>query len=169
VRHFELIDQTHDRAGFDCGVEALNIYLRQMARQHTERGISRTYVLVESDATLPKPIMGYFTLNICQMPSEGLPEFLGRFPREVAGIKLGRLAVASRWQRQGIGKTLLIQSMRKALGVFDSVGGIGLFVDAKDDEAKTYYEQFGFVSLPAPLQLFLPMPTVKQIVDQLPD
>jgi hypothetical protein len=33
--------------------------------------------------------------------------------------------------------------MRKALGVFDSVGGIGLFVDAKDGEAKNYYEQFG--------------------------
>ena len=27
--------------------------------------------------------------------------------------------------------------------VFESAGGLGLFVDAKDDAARTYYERFG--------------------------
>ncbi len=49
-------------------------------------------------------------------------------------------------QRQGIGKTLLVAAMGKFIEIFNSAGGIGLFVDAKDQDAKRYYEQFGFVS-----------------------
>ncbi len=38
---------------------------------------------------------------------------------------------------------------------------IGLFVDAKDNHTKEYYEQFGFISLNGnPLVLFLPIKTL---------
>ena len=38
---------------------------------------------------------------------------------------------------------------------------IGLFVDAKDDDAKKFYEKFEFISLPEnPLKLFLPLDTL---------
>ena len=66
----------------------------------------------------------------------------------MSGIRLGRLAAAREHQRQGIGKTLLIAAMGKFLEIFNTAGGIGLFVDAKDQDAKRYYEQFGFVPLP---------------------
>ena len=159
----ELFSRAHDRDGFDCGSEPLNTYLRQTARQHTERGISRTFVLVDEAATEPKPIVGYFTLNICQLRAEQLPaEVARRLPREVAGVKLGRLAVSKTRQRQGLGKLLLVAAMKKFVEVFDSAGGIGLFVDAKGNEAKAYYERFGFVSLPdTPLLLFLPLQTIR--------
>jgi GNAT superfamily N-acetyltransferase len=160
----ELLSRAHDREGFDCGNEPLNTYLRQTARQHTERGISRTFVLVEETAAEPKAVAGYFTLNICQLRAEQLPaEVARRLPRDVAGVKLGRLAVAKTRQRQGLGKLLLVSAMKKFAEIFDSVGGIGLFVDAKDNEAKAYYERFGFVSLPDnPLLLFLPLQTIRE-------
>ena len=159
----ELLSRAHDRDGFDCGSEPLNTYLRQTARQHTERGLSRTFVLVDEAAAEPKPIAGYFTLNICQLRAEQLPaEVARRLPREVAGVKLGRLAVSKTRQRQGLGKLLLVAAMKKFVEVFDSAGGIGLFVDAKGNEAKAYYERFGFVSLPdTPLLLFLPLQTIR--------
>ncbi|MBN1960961.1 MAG: hypothetical protein JW841_08440 [Deltaproteobacteria bacterium] len=48
------------------------------------------------------------------------------------------------------------------LEIFNKAGGIGLFVAAKDQEAKRYYEQFGFISLPSDeLQLFLPVTTIQ--------
>jgi GNAT superfamily N-acetyltransferase len=160
----ELLSQAHDRAGFECGSEPLNTYLKQTARQHTERGISRTFVLVEESAHEPKQIAGYFTLNICQLRAEQLPpEVARRLPREVAGVKLGRLAIAKDRQRQGLGKLLLIAAMKRFIEVFDSAGGIGLFVDAKDHAAKAYYERFGFVPLPDnPLLLFLPLQTIRE-------
>ncbi len=160
----ELLSRRHDRDGFDCGHEPLNAYLRQMARQHSERGISRTFVLVEEKAEAPTPILGFCTVNICQLKAEQLPaETARKLPREVPGLKLGRLAVAQGRHGQGLGKLLLIAAMQKVLEVFESAGGIGLFVEAKDEVAKAFYEHFGFVSLPDnPLQLFLPLQTIRE-------
>jgi len=168
VNRIELLSRVHDREHFDCGSAALNMYLKQIARQHTERGISRTFVLVEDNAVVPKEILGFFTLNICQIKTEYLsPDLARKFPKEIAGIKLGRLAVAKYRQRQGIGKTLLVAAMEKVQEVFRSAGGIGLFVDAKDEAAKAYYEGFGFVPLPFnPLQLFLPLDSIQQALSQ---
>ena len=86
-----------------------------------------------------------------------------KLPRDVSGVRLGRLAVARQYQRQGMGKTLLVAAMGKFIEIFNMAGGIGLFVDAKDQEAKRYYEQFGFVSLPSDeLELFLPVKTIQE-------
>ena len=164
MHKIELLAKSHDRDGFDCGSEPLNLFLKQTARQHAERGISRTFVLVDEDASVPKPIVGFFSLNLSQIKSESLsPAEARKLPREVSGIRLGRLAVAKACQRQGIGKILLAAAMEKFLEIFNTAGGIGLFVDAKDEEAKRYYEQFGFVALPSDeLELFLPVKTIQE-------
>jgi ribosomal protein S18 acetylase RimI-like enzyme len=164
VRKIELLAKFHDREGFDCGSEPLNSFLKQTARQHAARGISRTFVLVEENSSGPKPVLGFFTLNLCQIKSGTLPaENAKRLPRDASGIRLGRLAVARAYQRQGVGKTLLAAAMGKFMEIFNTAGGIGLFVDAKDHEAKRYYEQFGFVSLPSnELELFLPVKTIQE-------
>lgn len=169
MRKIEPLSKAHDRERFDCGHEALNSFLRHTARQHAERGISKTFVLVEEDAPDPKAILGFFSLNICQIKSEALPTAEAkRLPRDVAGIRLGRLAVAKTLQRRGIGKTLLVAAMQKVLEIFDTAGGIGLFVDAKDHDGARYYEQFGFVPLPSnELQLFLPLRTIRNALDDL--
>ena len=164
MRKIESLSKSHDRDGFDCGSELLNLFLKQTARQHSARGISRTFVLVDEEASEPKPILGFFSLNLCQLKAESLsPDEARKLPRDVSGIRLGRLAVAKEYQRQGLGKTLLIAAMEKVIGIFNTAGGIGLFVDAKDQQAKRYYEQFGFASMPSnELELFLPMKTIQE-------
>lgn len=164
MRKIELLAKSHDRDGFDCGSQPLNLFLKQTARQHAARGISRTFVLVEEGAPEPKPVLGFFSLNLCQIKSESLPaEEAKKLPRDVAGIRLGRLAVAKELQGRGIGKTLLVAAMGKFMEIFNTAGGIGLFVDAKDHDAKRYYEQFGFVCLPSSeLELFLPAKTIQE-------
>jgi ribosomal protein S18 acetylase RimI-like enzyme len=166
VRKIALLAKSHDREGFDCGSEPLNLFLKQTARQHADRGISRTFVLVDEDAAAPKPILGFFSLNICQLKSESLtPDEAKKMPRHVAGVRLGRLAVAKTNQRQWIGKILIIAAMEKFMAIFNTAGGIGLFVDAKDLQAKHYYEQFGFISMPSnELELFLPVKTIEDVL-----
>ncbi|HEY3857033.1 MAG TPA: GNAT family N-acetyltransferase [Verrucomicrobiae bacterium] len=168
MHKIELLAKSHDRDGFDCGSEPLNLFLKQTARQHAERGISRTFVLVDENAANPKPILGFFSLNICQIKSETLtPINAKNLPRNVSGVRLGRLAVAKAFQRQGIGKILLVVAMEKFVEIFNRAGGIGLFVDAKDQAAKRYYEQFGFVSMPSnELELFLPIKTIHEALAQ---
>ena len=167
MHKIELLSRAHDREGFDCGSEPLNTYFRQTARQHTERGISRTFVLVDEGAREPKAVLGFFTLNLCQLRAEQLPaELAHKLSREVAGLKLGRLAIAADRQRQGLGRILLVAAMERVLEVFKSAGGIGLFVDAKDEAARAYYERFGFEALPDnPLQLFLPLASVRKALE----
>ena len=112
MHKIELLTKSHDRDGFDCGSEPLNLFLKQTARQHAERGISRTFVLVDEGTSAPKPIVGFFSLNLCQIKSESLSaDEAKKLPRDVSGIRLGRLAVAKAYQGQGIGKILLVAAM----------------------------------------------------------
>jgi len=39
-----LLEARHDRTQFDCGTEALNIYLKQFALQNQKKSIVRNYV-----------------------------------------------------------------------------------------------------------------------------
>ena len=79
------------------------------------------------------------------MQSEWLSEAYARkYPREIAGLKLSRLGIAKEHQRKGFGQALLAEAMKKVLEVFDAAGGIGLFVDAKDEHAKRFYEKHGW-------------------------
>lgn len=168
MHKIELLAKSHDRDGFDCGVEPLNLFLKQTARQHAKRGISRTYVLVDENAAPPKPIIGYFALNLCQVTSATLtPEQAKKLPRNVSGVRLGRLARAVQFKGQGIGDILMVAAMEKFIEVFKLAGGIGLFVDAKDQKAKEFYESFGFISLPSnELELFLPVKTIQEALAQ---
>jgi hypothetical protein len=60
------------------------------------------------------------------------------------------------------GKSCWLRQWGKFVEIFNTAGGIGLFVDAKDHDAKGYYEQFGFVALPSnELELFLPVKTIQ--------
>jgi hypothetical protein len=46
--------------------------------------------------------------------------------------------------------------------IAEQAGVIGLFVDAKDNAARRFYVQYGFLTIPEhPLQLFLPIETVR--------
>ncbi len=168
MRKIEPLAKSHDRESFDCGSQPLNLFLKQTARQHARRGISRTLVLVDEAAAEPKPILGFFALNLCQIKSESLPpDEAGKLPRDVSGVRLGRLAVARECHGQGLGKILLVAALKKFLEIFNTAGGIGLFVDAKDQKARAFYEHFGFVSLPSnELELFLPVATIQEALSQ---
>ncbi|MDJ0533552.1 MAG: GNAT family N-acetyltransferase [Xenococcaceae cyanobacterium MO_207.B15] len=165
MKIIELLDKTHNRSDFDCGNEYLNRYLQQTARQHNQKGISRTFALTDA-ASNPKIIIGFFTLSLCEVRSQKLPPSLAKkYPLTVPGVKLARLAVDKNWQGKGIGKILIIEAMNRAVIIADNAGVIGLFVDAKDEKAKNYYTRYGFVSLEDnPLEMFLPLATIRQIL-----
>ncbi len=162
MKIIEPLNKSHDREQFDCGVEVLNQFLRSTARQHIQKGISRTFVLSEQD--FPH-VIGFFTLTICEVRSEKLPSAIAKkYPAQVPGVKLARLAVAKQWQRQGIGEILMVEAMQRALLVADTAGGIGLFVDAKDEAAQSYYARYGFIILEDnPLAMFLPLSVLRTL------
>ena len=58
--HFEQLDtKKHQREHFNCGVDALNIYLQWFANQDQKRNLTRIYVLAER-----KCIIGYYSIRV---------------------------------------------------------------------------------------------------------
>jgi GNAT superfamily N-acetyltransferase len=167
VLRIESLDPSHDRAGFDCGVAPLNRYLRETARQHVAKGVARTFVLVEDTVGAPRPVLGFFTLSLCQVLADAVPpKWATKLPGQIPAMRLGRLAVARAHQREGLGTILLVEAIYKVAAVAAAAGGIGLFVDAKDQAAADFYARFGFEPIPTePLTLFMPMDTVRRLVD----
>lgn len=63
---------------------------------------------------------------------------------------------------------MMINAIERVISVSQNLGIIGFFVDAKDNESKEYYEQFGFIPLPDnPLELFLPLATLRNAYDAI--
>lgn len=158
----ENLNKQHKRNRFDCGVDELNLYLRNTARQHLTKGISRTFILI--DDTVPSEILGFFTLSSCEIHAERLPgRYAKKYPLTAPAAKLARLAIAKTKQRKGLGTLLMMNAIERIITVSENLGIIGFFVDAKNQSAKAFYEQFGFIPLPDnPLELFLPIDTLRK-------
>lgn len=146
----------HDRQGFDCDRQELNDWLRQVARQHQDKGLSKTFVAIREEA--PTRICGYYALTLAELENQHLPEaWRKKLPRRIPGVRLGRLAVDRQYQGKGLGELLLIDALTRAQRIYTEAGGIGLFVDALDAQAAGYYRRFRFQHAPDnPLLLFLP-------------
>ncbi|MEE4359543.1 MAG: GNAT family N-acetyltransferase [Desulfococcaceae bacterium] len=165
----EVLRRDHDRAGFDCGNEALNQYIRNIARQHLSKGISRTFVII--DENFQNVILGFYTLTACEIHAEKLPrKYAKKYPPKIPAAKLARISVSKDHQRQGLGALMMIDAIKRVMSVSEHLGITGFFVDAKDSEAKAWYHQYGFMELPDnPLELFLPLPTLKTVLEILTD
>jgi GNAT superfamily N-acetyltransferase len=165
VLKLEPLSKSHDRQAFDCGVEELNHFLRQTARQHMEKGLSVTTVMTDSEA--PETLLGFYTLSFCEIEPSGLPpQFAKKYPsHRLPAVKLARLGVATAMKGKGLGKALLMEAMRDAALVAAKVSGVALVVDAKDGMAAAFYARYGFAALPdAPLHLMMPMKEVQAAV-----
>lgn len=162
--HITLLAQEHDRAHFDCGVTELNGFLKSTARQHGEKGISRTFVLHEDDSA----ILGFYSLTLCEIEAKQLPQkFAKKYPHHgLPAVRLARLAVSRVHHGKGYGEILLLDAFHRTVIIADQAGIVGLFVDAKNETACAFYEKFGFIRCQEkPLQLFLPVYTLRRAVE----
>lgn len=155
----ELLSREHDRAGFKCGRTSLDRYLQETARDHLRKGVSVTRVLVERGSDAPKKILGYFTLTTIQVEAADWPEAAKGLPRvPVPAVLLGRLGVAVEYQGRGIARLLLAAAREIAFASMQGTGGIGMAVDAADEDVVVFYQRYGFRRVTdGSLRLFLPI------------
>jgi GNAT superfamily N-acetyltransferase len=148
----EKLQRGHPVDEFDCGREALNRFLHRYAFQNQQAEASQTYIALANDA-----VAGYYTLVVGQVEYAAAPERLikGLARHPVPIMLLARLAIATTWQGRGLGAGLLKDAMQRTLQAAEIAGIRAFAVHAKDDEARTFYEHFGFTPLPSgPYHLF---------------
>jgi GNAT superfamily N-acetyltransferase len=158
----EALNEKHDRKNFSCGEEVLDLYLRQYAKQDQKRRVAAVFVLPDEN----KLIKGYYTLSSTQIPSDILPDkILKKLPRHPfqPATLLGRLAVATPYQKQGIGEALLIDALYRSYSLSEQIGSIAVVVDALNKKAVSFYENYEFIKLSGQKRLFLPMKTIKKL------
>jgi predicted GNAT family N-acyltransferase len=147
-----------DRAGFHCGVPALDEYLHKYAAQQSAKGISTVFVLVDDAA--PSKLLGFYTLSAAQVGVQQLSDAerkkLPRYP--VPCFRMGRIARTLESRGAGLGEVLLGCAVDRCLHARTLVGAYALLVDAKDEKSKSFYERYGFLSLAdTPMTLYLPL------------
>jgi len=159
---FEPLDsQKHHRRDFDCGVKALNLYLKNFAGQDQKRSLSRVYVLSNDSK-----IIGYYSISAHSVSRDYLPDDVkvGNY-HDIPFLLLGRLAVDRQYQGQGFGGALIYHAFTTTIEAADRIGILGIIVDAKDERAIKFYEGFGFKPLQAsPNRLVLPLPLIRKLV-----
>ncbi len=141
---FEPLGRHHNRATFSCGVEALDRHFQQQVGQDQRRGVAAPYVLVP---TATRDVAGYYTLSTFSVVPTSLPAELARKPpryETVPAILLGRPAVDGRYRGQGLGRLLLVAALLRSLAISQQIGTMVVVVDAKDDAARSFCEQYGF-------------------------
>lgn len=161
----EPLGRQHDRTAFHCGVEALDRYLKQQARQDVDKRVAAPFVAVRPTDTR---VFGYYTLSASVLRLTGLPDGLAsKLPRypQLPVTLLGRLAVDQSTKGQGLGEHLLLDALRRGLAHADQIAAMAVVVDAKDEAAAAFYRHHGFVTLQAqPSRLFVPMRLVAQLL-----
>ena len=104
----ETLSKAHNRNAFDCGNQALNHFLQKIARQHSEKGLSKTFVLI--DAEQPTDIIAYMSLVVCEVLAEDIPhQWKNKYPKRIPAAKLAKLAVAHHQQRHPDGGANLLE------------------------------------------------------------
>jgi GNAT superfamily N-acetyltransferase len=163
VLRIEVLGPQHDRTKFDSGMEPLNRYLRVQARQEARKNIAAPFVLVLSDGE----IAGYYTLSSTSVQPAELPmEIVRKLPRYplIPATLLGRLAVDRRYQGRGYGRFLLADALHRA--VRSQIAAFAVIVEAKDDNARRFYERESFLPFPdQPMKLFRPMADIVRLFE----
>jgi GNAT superfamily N-acetyltransferase len=157
-----LLSRSHDRSAFDCGVQALNDYLKQYALQNQKKGAARTYV-----ATRAGRVVGYHTLAFGSVASDEAPLSIkaGLAKHPIPVILLARLAVDLNARGQGLGAALLKDALHRTLRAAEIAGLRAMIVHAKDDAAKRFYEKYGFEPSPIDVyHLFLRVSDIKKSI-----
>jgi GNAT superfamily N-acetyltransferase len=133
----------HDAEAFTCGRESLDRWLRAYASQNQRRDAARTFVTADAEGR----ILGYYTLVAGHIEHQSATASVQRgmsrhFPIPVAVI--ARLAVDETQQGGGLGRSLLLDALRRILRASDELAVRAVIVDAIDDDAAAFYRHFGF-------------------------
>ena len=153
----EPLARQHDRTAFSCGLPELDRYLARQVGQDVRRRIARAFVCTAGNSDV---VLGFYTLSALSIDLTSLPEELSRkLPRHpVPCALIGRLAVDRSAHGLGLGRMLLADAVKRVTAVGETVAMHALIVDAANDDAKHFYERFGFAPLTDdPMRLFLPL------------
>jgi GNAT superfamily N-acetyltransferase len=168
----ELDKSIHDRGQFDCGEQELNTFIQTQAAKHMTVGISRT-LLLPAVNVLPNgriPICSFYTIAPGSIERKTLPKTLSKklphYPVPV--FLLAQLAIDAKCLNQGLGKITLIKALENLWKINSRMRAYAVIVDCLNENAKQFYEKFGFEILCSHnerIRMYIRMNTISQLFE----
>ena len=144
---------------FACGEPSLDEWLKRRALNNQQSGASRTFVVVDG----ADQVLGYYALAAGAVAHQLATGAVRRnMPDPVPVLVLGRLAVDSRAQGIQLGAGMLQDAVNRAISVSQNTGVRALLVQALNEQARGFYQHYGFVPSPHnPMTLMLCLHTLR--------
>lgn len=158
------LDPADNTAGFCCGRAQLDNYFAKEALRDHQR-LNCCYVLV--DPAVFDGVIGFYTLSAHSLTpialvNSGIPD-LPSF--KVPVVRIGMFAVHEPFQGRGFGRLLMRDALGRSLKISREVGAIGVYLDALDQPARSFYERLAFTSLSTvpkfPTPMLIAMATIE--------
>lgn len=135
----------HDTVAFSCGHPSLDDWLKRRALANQKAGASRTYVVSDDHR-----VVAYYALASGALACTAATGKLRRnMPDPIPMAILGRLAIDSAFQGQGLGRVLFRDAALRVLSAAETIGIRGLIVHAISDDAAAFYRVLGLDALHA--------------------
>ena len=154
----EPLTASHRLDDFECGEAVLDDWLKRRALANQSSGASRTFVVTDQDGR----VRGYYAMAAGAVSLLATSGVRRNMPDPVPVMVLARLAVDRRVQGLHLGASLLQDAVNRAVAVSQNAGVRALLVHALHEQAKQFYEHYGFQPSPAhPMMLMLRLSGVK--------
>lgn len=155
----------HDRSAFSCGHGPIDNFLKSSLSDQIRAGMVAAYMATEEG---DPAVLGFYTLGALAVRADVGP---GSWTRarvaDVPVIYIRAVAVRADRQGRGLGAALVIDALRRCLGIADRLGAAAVVLDALRDEwfdrRWAYYRRIGFQALgdpDLPHRVFIPMADV---------
>jgi GNAT superfamily N-acetyltransferase len=135
-----LLTADHEVSSFTSSEPTLDDWLKRRAMKSQTSGAARTYVV-----TSDKLVVGYYSLAVGSVSrSVSVSRVRRNMPEPIPIMLLARLAIDIDWQGRGLGRSLLRDAVLRTIQAAEIVGIRALLVHAISDDAKRFYQYFGF-------------------------
>lgn len=134
----EKLNKNHNLNDFYCKYDSLNRFLKHNAYEEQKNNFNVTYLAIYDDI-----IVGYFSLltDYIQLKKVNFPK--EKSFENAPAIKIGRLAIDKKYERKGLGTSLLDVINNQIKDISNNVGIKYITVDAYVS-ARIFYENNEF-------------------------
>jgi len=155
----EPLTAAHWLDDFDCGEAVLDDWLKRRALANQSSGASRTFVVADDGGR----VRGYYAMAAGAVSHQLATTRVRRnMPDPVPVMVLARLAVDRRAQGFHLGASLLQDAISRSVAVSQNAGVRALLVHALHEQARQFYEHYGFQPSPThPMTLMLRLSALK--------
>jgi GNAT superfamily N-acetyltransferase len=133
--------KNHRRDEFRCGDEPLDQWSRQYAGQNRKQNTAATWVVTDDE----NRIVAYASVSMTSIDRSAAPTPVAKgAPKWVPALLIGRLGVDQRAARHGLGTSLVLHILAKAVEINVIAACRAVVVNALNADTYRWWQRFGF-------------------------